>query len=146
MNLTKKDSSLRLAGTMALRDRLIAPQEQIKARKGFVTATKVPDCFNAKMTTEKFNNNYVDKKTGQKINLRGEYSPPKPHKYRDEVEIEPGMKDFELRFKVDKMENPHGLSVFAQRPRYITDKEKAMQEKQDAIDKFLAAGKPHDWL
>jgi hypothetical protein len=44
------------------------------------------------------------------------------------------------------MENPNGLSVFAQRPKYITDKEKAMREKQEEIDKFIAAGKPHDWL
>jgi hypothetical protein len=35
------------------------------------------------------------------MNLRGEYSPAKPPKFREEVEIEPGMKDFELRFKVD---------------------------------------------
>lgn len=44
------------------------------------------------------------------------------------------------------IENPHGLSAFAQRPKYLTDKEKADSEKEEAMQKFLAAGKPHDWL
>ena len=148
LNLSKKDSSssLRLAGTMSLRARQYSPQSKIRQRKGFVTATKVPDCFNAKVTVEKFNNNLVSKRTGKSESLRVEYSPPKAHKFRDEVEIEPGMSDFALRFKVDKMDNPHALSVFAARPRFITDKEKSKMEQQEAIDKFLAAGKPHDWL
>ena len=44
------------------------------------------------------------------------------------------------------MENPHGLSVFAARPKFITDKEKEVAEKQEALEKFQAAGKPHDWI
>jgi hypothetical protein len=38
------------------------------------------------------------------------------------------MKDFELRFKVDKVENPNESSVFAQRPKHIIDKENALDQ------------------
>lgn len=48
--------------------------------------------------------------------------------------------------KPNPIENPNGLSVFAQRPKYITDKEKEKAEKEDEERKLLASGKPHDWL
>jgi len=41
-----------------------------------------------------------------------EYENPKNAVFRVEKEIEPGMKDFELRIKPDTIENPHGLSAF----------------------------------
>jgi hypothetical protein len=56
------------------------------------------------------------------------------------------MKDFMLRFRPPVIDNPHNLSVFASRPKYLTDKEKQQEEEKVAQDKFLAAGKPHDWL
>jgi hypothetical protein len=105
----------------------------------------VPDVFadkNRKAIDEK---NTVDKKTGTLIPIINEYVAPKAHKFRDEFEVELGMKDFLLRTKPPTIDNPKGLSVFAARPKYITDKEKQMAEKQEALDKFMNAGKPHDW-
>ena len=62
------------------------------------------------------------------------------------MEIEPGMKDFELRPKKHEIENPHNLSVFADRPKFITDKERELNEKYLADQKFAASGKPHDFI
>jgi len=56
------------------------------------------------------------------------------------------MKDFELRIKVDGMENPNGLSVFDTKPKYFTLKEKEIAERELAMRKFIEAGKPHDWI
>ena len=63
-------------------------------------------------------------KSKQTVKLPQEYDDPKPHEYRKMREILPGEADFNLRFKVDEIENPKGLSVFADKPKYITDKEK----------------------
>jgi len=84
----------------------------------------VPDCFEDKSKLAINLTNTFDKKTGEREPKVNEYSPPKPHKYRDEAEIELGMKDFITRVQVDPIENPHGLSVFAQKPKFITDKER----------------------
>ena len=56
------------------------------------------------------------------------------------------MKDFLLRVRPPPIDNPYNLSVFAARPKYITDKEKQIAEAKEAEEKFLAANKPHDWL
>jgi hypothetical protein len=126
MSLTNKDRErkFQLAGTMALKNRAISPQSKIRERKGFVTATMVPDVFadkNRKVIDEK---NRVDKATGKLIPIVSEYVAPKDPKFRDEFEVEPGKKDFLLRTKPPAIDNPHGLSVFASRPKFITDKEK----------------------
>lgn len=63
-------------------------------------------------------------KTKKPEKLSQEYNDPKSHCYRDLKEILPGMKDFNLRFKVDEIENPNGLSVFVDKPKYIVDREK----------------------
>jgi len=118
---------------MALKQRVISPQSKIRERKGFVTATMVPDVFadkNRKAIDEK---NTINKKTGALIPIINEYERPKAHKFRDEFEVELGMKDFLLRTKPPMIDNPKGLSVFAARPKYITDKEKLMGEKQAAL-------------
>jgi hypothetical protein len=132
MNMSNKTSNrtLQLAGTMSLKSRVKSPQSRIRERKGFVTATMVPDVFadkNRKAIDEK---NTVDKKTGTLIPIINEYVAPKAYKFRDEFEVELGMKDFLLRTKPPAIDNPKGLSVFAARPKYITDKEKTMAEKQ----------------
>lgn len=56
------------------------------------------------------------------------------------------MKDFELRFKPDPMENPNFLSVFDKLPKYHAEREKHFLKKNEDFEKFLAAGKPHDWF
>lgn len=45
MSMSQKDRSIRLAGTMALNMRQMSPQSKLRQRKGFVTATMVPDNF-----------------------------------------------------------------------------------------------------
>ena len=82
----------------------------------------------------------------QRVPKVQEYENPKPHVYRDEKEIEPGMKDFELRFKPDPMPNPHNLSAFDKFPKYHQDRTNFIAAKNEEIEKFMAAGKPHDWL
>lgn len=145
LNLSKREKTpLMLAATMALGNR-VQPQDKIKERSGFVTATVVPDCFKDKCKKSRGDMTII--KNGIRVpKPDNEYSVPKAHKFREEKEIEPGMKDFELRFKPDPMENPNGLSVFEQRPKYQVEKEKSAFERQDAMEKFMAAGKPHDWL
>ena len=44
------------------------------------------------------------------------------------------------------MDNPHGLSVFDTRPKFISQKERHVAQKQDEMEKFMAAGKPHDFI
>lgn len=106
----------------------------------------MPDNFDYK-TAKAIDEMYkVSKKTGEKTLITTEYENPKSHKFRDEVEIEPGMTDFMLRVRPPPIDNPHNLSVFAARPKFITDKEKQKEEEKLAEDKFAAAGKPHDWL
>lgn len=105
----------------------------------------VPDIFADKNRKAIDEMNTKNKKTGALTPILNEYVAPKPPKFRDEFEVEPGMKDFLLRTKPPMIDNPKGLSVFAARPRYITDKEKEVAEKQKALDDFIKAGKPHDW-
>lgn len=102
----------------------MSPQSKLRERKGFVTATKVPDNFdlkNEKALDEMYKR---DAKTKSKTLITEQYKNPKDYKFREEVEIEPGMKDFLLRVRPPPIDNPHNLSVFAARPKYITDKEK----------------------
>jgi hypothetical protein len=42
------------------------------------------------------------------------------------------MKDFMLRVRPPLIDNPHNLSVFAARPKFITDKEKQVAEAKMA--------------
>ena len=111
-----------------------------------MTATKVPDNFDLKNDKAIDEMYKKDAKTKEKTLITGEYQNPKAYKFREEIEIEPGMKDFMLRVRPPAIDNPHNLSVFAARPKFITDKEKQVAEAKMAEDKFLAAGKPHDWL
>ena len=60
-------------------------------------------------------------KSRRREKLPQNYADPKRHEYRDLKEIIPGTKDFDLRFKCDVIDNPKGLSVFADRPKYIVD-------------------------
>lgn len=83
---------------------------------------------------------------GRVTHTANEYSPSKPHLFREAKEIEVGMKDFQLSFKIPKMDNPHGLSVFDTRPKFISQKERSVAQKQDDMEKFMAAGKPHDFI
>lgn len=115
-------------------------------RQGFVTATMVPDCNADKAKLADSNLNQLDPETGLKVPKIFEYAVPKAYQFRKEAELELGQKDFSLRNKVPEMDNPHGLSVFAAKPKFITDKEKERAEKTEAHEKFMKAGKPHDWL
>lgn len=84
-------------------------------------------------------------KTNKPEKLSQEYQNPKDPVFRDLKEILPGMKDFELRFKVDQIDNPHGLSVFVDKPRFIVEKEKELKEKEEKERKWKEAKKPQDW-
>jgi hypothetical protein len=70
-------------------------------------------------------------KTGKPVKYSNEYSDPKNHIFRDEKEIEIGMKDFELRVGKINIENPHGISVFEKRPRFLIEKEKEKSLKKE---------------
>lgn len=69
-----------------------------------------------------------------------EYSPPKDPVFRQEKEIERGMIDFHLRVKPEPMPNPHGLSVFEQRPKFLVDRDKKFQSMADSAEKFEKLG------
>ena len=56
------------------------------------------------------------------------------------------MKDFELRFKPDPIANPHNLSAFDKFPKYHQDRQNFIDARNEEIEKFMAAGKPHDWI
>jgi len=88
-----------------------------------VTATRVNDCIEDKAIKAHYD---WTVNPGPKFNRNprvDEYENPKNPVFRVEKEIEPGMKDFELRIRPDAMENPHGLSAFDIRPKYFTLKE-----------------------
>jgi len=97
---------------MTLQNRIMSPQSRIRQRKGFVTATRVPDCTEAKKTKAHSDWTIGPGKKFNRAPKVDEYENPKNAVFRVEKEIEPGMKDFELRIKPDDMENPHGLSAF----------------------------------
>ena len=65
-----------------------------------------------------------NKSNGIIVRNENEYLDPKNHVFREEKEIELGMKDFELKVGKIEIENPHGLSVFEKKPKYLIDKEK----------------------
>jgi len=141
-----KPSQLQLAGTMALRAREKSPATKIRERKGFVTATVVPDCFEMRNRTAYDNMHNFNLKTKKYEKKNLEYVQPLPHEYRDLMEIEQGMTDFHLRTHPDPVENPHFLSVFQDKPKYQTDKEKADKEKAERERKLAEANKPHDFV
>ena len=68
--------------------------------------------------------NLNNKSDGIIVKNENEYLDPKNHVFREEKEIELGMKDFELKVGKIEIENPHGLSVFEKKPKYLIDKEK----------------------
>lgn len=97
---------------MALNKRQMSPQSKIRQRKGFVTATRVPDCFERKASLALTEWTVPVRGSLQRKPRVDEYANPKAPVFRVEKEIEPGMKDLELRIKPDQIENPYGLSVF----------------------------------
>lgn len=78
----------------------------------------------------------MNKTTGERKPRLNEYADPRNPKFRDEFEVIGDMKDFELRVRPLKFDNPHGLSAFPQIPRYATLKEQEVFEKQEALRKF----------
>jgi len=125
--------------------RVASPESRIRERKGFVTAAVVPDCFKQKNIIAADNMHGFNQQTKKRELLSQEYVPPKDHKFRDEKEIERGMQDFLLRSKLPLMENPHGLSAFAEKPKYQQVEERRIQEKEEIARGLAAAGKPHEW-
>jgi hypothetical protein len=106
----------------------------------------VPDVFEDKCRKATKDLTVYDKSMRQRVPRLNEYENPKKPVYREEKEIEPGMKDFELRFKPDPIENPNFISVFDKLPRYHADKYRKIEKQNEDIEKFMAAGKPHDWI
>ena len=131
---------------MSLRSRKMSPQSKIRERNGFVTSKVVPDCFEAKKSKALDDMHAFDLKTNTSFLLSQHYKPPKPHRFRDEVEIEPGMVDFMLRSKPPGIENPNGLSVFCDKPKYISDKRRAEEQKAEELRLLKEANKPQEWL
>ena len=82
--------ALILAGTMSLNSRQKSPQTKIRERNGFVTATMVPNVFDDKARLADNIMNEVDKKTGLKKPKVNEYTVPKPHQFRKDVELDFG--------------------------------------------------------
>lgn len=82
----------------------------------------VPDVFADKCKKGFMDMTEYDKSIGTRVPRVDEYENPKAPVFRTEKEIEPGMKDFELRFKPDPMENPNFLSEFDKLPRYHADR------------------------
>ena len=79
---------------------------------------------------------------GVKVPKIDEYVMPKDPQFRKDTELDFGQIDFSLppMIKPNPMDNPHGLSVFAQRPKMFTDKEKERAEKEDEEKKLIATG------
>lgn len=92
-------ATLKLAGTMSLKTRTISPQSRIKERNGFVTVPRVPLVNDDKKKEAKKKLNKWNKESGQFKPVPNEYSPPKPHQYREVYEVPIGQKDFVLRVK-----------------------------------------------
>lgn len=63
MTFYGKDRSLRLAGSMSLNNMKTNPQEKIRERNGFLTAKRVPDIFEDRISKSKAENNQFDKRT-----------------------------------------------------------------------------------
>lgn len=133
LNLSKKRSSLSLAGTMSLRKRVHSPESKIRMRTGFVNTVVMPDCFHEKVRTAIDNKYAFNTSTRTKELLPREWVPPTDPEFRKEAEIEPGMQDFILRPKVVPLENRHGLSAFNTKPKYIEEKRRANEEKIEAL-------------
>ncbi len=89
---------------------------------------------------------FMNKTTGERRPRPNEYLDPKNPKFRDEFEVIGDMKDFQLRIQPQTIDNPHGLSVFQQIPKFIIEKENELIEKQEALRKTQEAKKPHDWI
>ena len=81
----------------------------------------VPDCLDSKKSVATDKKYGFDLRTRSKVKLSQEYEDPRPHRYRDEAEIQPGMADFMLRSKPVVIDNPHGLSSLKELPRQLTD-------------------------
>ena len=107
---------------MALMNRTKSPSQKIMERVGTVTATRVPDVFEDKCKKANKDMTVYESSMRQRVPRVNEYDNPKKPVFRDEKEIEPGMKDFELQFKPDSMENPSFISVFDKLPRYHADR------------------------
>lgn len=119
--LAGKERTLQLAGTMALKTRKMSPIEKLRQTRGMVTIKQVPDVFETK--------NALAKELKKQGAIR-EYSPPKDHEFRNFDTLAFGQQDFVLKTKPEKIENPHGLSAYAQIPKYIWDKEQERENKR----------------
>lgn len=121
-----------LAGTMLLQKREFSPESKIRQRVGFVNAPVVPDCFAEKNKTA-IDNKFSFNTTARKRELvPREWIAPRDPVFRQEMEIEPGMKDFVLKPKKERMENPNNISVFNNKPNFITKREQKKRDEQIA--------------
>jgi hypothetical protein len=51
-----------------------------------------------------------------------------------------------LKPKKQICENPHFLSVFSDKPKFVTEKARAIADKEVSDKKFADARKPHDFV
>ena len=130
---------------MALQTRKMSPQSKIRERNGFVTATRVPDCFEDKAALAQSFYSRPDRATKQRVPVPNEYAAPQDPVFRDEKEIVAGMVDFHTRVKLDPMLNPHGLSVFASKPKYLVDADTKRQREEESAEKYQRLGQGVDW-
>ena len=152
--LTGKERTLQLAGTMALYNRKSSPWEVMQERQGFVTKFKVPTILDTKMQTNMVAKNQLDEKTGQLKPVQDPYNPPSDHKFRD-LEIPRGQKDFTLRYKCPDAYNKHGVSEHDLRPKEVLDKHRQLEERDKELRRreyeAILQGKPlakkqRDWV
>ena len=90
----RRKSEIILCATMALKNRVASPQTKIKERHGFVTAAKVPDCTDEKKRIAYDQMLGFNLKTRKREMMSQEYSPKKDHKFREDIELAQGAKDF----------------------------------------------------
>jgi hypothetical protein len=83
-----------------------------------VAGVRPPDCFAAKKVAAKDRKYGFNQQTKKSELLGQEYEDPKAHEFRDLKEIVAGDKDFELRPRAARMENPFALTAFAEKPKY----------------------------
>jgi len=128
-----------LSGTMSLAKR-VHPETKMREKHGFVTAIHVPDCNDEKKKQIINNLHYYDHKTKKYELLPTKYVPPSQN-FREEKEIIAGEKDFISRVVPDPLINPHSISVFQEKPRFVTDKENMLLEKAENARKQALCNK-----
>ncbi len=118
---------------MALKNAITSPTEITKMRNGMVTNFKIDDINTQKMQSAKNHMNKIGE-DGREMPVSQPYVPPSNHKFRDS-ELPHGRSDFVLRFKCPDAYNKNGMSEHDMRPKFVLDRQKAQQDKEETMRK-----------